>query len=100
MGIRSLGIYHVHSTCACDDLHSIHYRDAEDMKLRLVYRPSHIDTFAYSERLGWIRVRCNKCGGGCTYPTFTDGPFNTEIEANAAMRYVVKGIIEQAEGEL
>ena len=70
------------------------------MKVRLIYRPGHIDTYAYSERLGWVRVRCNKHGGGCQYPKIATGPFNAEIEANATMRYVVKGILEQAEGEL
>jgi hypothetical protein len=70
------------------------------MKLGLIFRGDHIDTFAYSDRLGWIRVKCNKQGGGCEYPTFTDGPFNIEIEASTAMKYKVKGMLEQAEGEL
>ena len=70
------------------------------MRLGLIFRPNHIDTYAHSDRLGWIRIRCNKQGGGCGYPTFTDGPFNAEIEASAAMNYKARIVIEFAEGEV
>ena len=101
MGIRSLGTCNVPYDLLHSDHTDVHCTDVgRAMKLGLIFRDAHIDTFAYSERLGWIRVRCNKRGGGCEYPTFTDGPFNAEVEASAAMRYMVKGVIEQAEGEL
>ena len=85
----------------CGDYSGLHHRGmGRVMKLGLIFRPSHIDTFAHSERLGWIRVRCNKRGGGCEYPRVTTGPFNAEIEASAAMRYKARTMIEFAEGEV
>ena len=102
MGTRSSGMCpNVHYAPPRSDRSGIHCTDVgRVMRLGLIFRGDHIDTYAHSERLGWIRVRCNKQGGGCRYPGVVTGPFNAEIEASTTMRYVVKGMIEQAEGEL